>query len=87
MKSVLITEAYRGLGFETARQLSERGWQVILSARRKEQGAEAVATDSTGNPPETAPQDLLRVDEQALTDSSGSPGNFKFRLRHHRRCR
>ena len=43
MKTVLITGAYRGLGFETARQLSERGWQVILTARHKDQGVAAAA--------------------------------------------
>lgn len=43
MKTVLITGAYRGLGYETARQLSERGWRVILTARKKTQGAEAAA--------------------------------------------
>ena len=43
MKTVLITGAYRGLGCEVSRQLSERGWQVILTARRKEQGSAAAA--------------------------------------------
>ncbi len=43
MKTVLVTGAYRGLGYEAARQLSERGWKVILTARRKEQGSAAAA--------------------------------------------
>jgi NAD(P)-dependent dehydrogenase (short-subunit alcohol dehydrogenase family) len=41
MKTVLITGAYRGLGYEVARQLSERGWSVILTARKKDQGSAA----------------------------------------------
>src|SRR5215471_8230432 len=43
MKTVLITGACRGLGCEVARQLSERGWRVILTARNKEQGSAAAA--------------------------------------------
>src|SRR5438034_701688 len=43
MKTVLITGANRGLGYGVARQLSERGWRVILTARRKDQGSAAAA--------------------------------------------
>src|SRR5262245_21939186 len=41
MKSVLITGAYRGLGYEAARQLSERGWKVIVTARDLGKGSAA----------------------------------------------
>ena len=41
MKTVLITGAYRGLGYEVARQLSSRGWKVIVTARRREKGSAA----------------------------------------------
>jgi NAD(P)-dependent dehydrogenase (short-subunit alcohol dehydrogenase family) len=43
VKTVLITGAYRGLGYEAARQLSERGWKVILTARRRDQAAASAA--------------------------------------------
>ena len=43
MKTALITGAYRGLGYEVARQLSQRGWEVILTARRKDKGAAVAA--------------------------------------------
>jgi NAD(P)-dependent dehydrogenase (short-subunit alcohol dehydrogenase family) len=36
MKTILITGANKGLGFETARQLLEKGHHVIISGRNKE---------------------------------------------------
>jgi len=43
MKTVLITGASRGLGLETARQLSARGFKVIITARELVKAAVAAA--------------------------------------------
>jgi NAD(P)-dependent dehydrogenase (short-subunit alcohol dehydrogenase family) len=43
MKTVLLTGAYRGLGYEAASQLADRGWKVILTARNRDQGSAAAA--------------------------------------------
>lgn len=42
MKTVLITGANRGIGYETARQLGKQGFLVILTAREKGKGEYAM---------------------------------------------
>ncbi len=41
MPLAVVTGAYRGLGFEACRGLAERGYSVVLTARRAEAGEQA----------------------------------------------
>ena len=40
-RTAVVTGAYRGLGLETCRQLAERGYRVVLTARREAEGQAA----------------------------------------------
>jgi len=50
-KTALITGAYRGLGFEAARQLLKKGYGVVITARKAgagEKAADALARETGG---------------------------------------
>jgi len=42
MPTALITGGNQGLGLETAKQLAQKGWEVVVTARREAAGLEAV---------------------------------------------
>ncbi|MGM9968663.1 MAG: SDR family NAD(P)-dependent oxidoreductase, partial [Rummeliibacillus sp.] len=41
-KIVLITGGNKGIGFETARQLGNMGYEILIGARNEKKGHEAV---------------------------------------------
>jgi carbonyl reductase 1 len=66
MALALVTGGNRGLGFETSRQLVERGWQVVLAARDPEQAESAAAKLGQAATPVT-----LDVEQPASIEALG----------------
>jgi NAD(P)-dependent dehydrogenase (short-subunit alcohol dehydrogenase family) len=63
MRTVLITGANKGIGFETARQLARLGYKVFLGSRDKARGEEAVKKLSASG---LSGVEFIRID---VTDS------------------
>lgn len=69
-KVALVTGANKGIGFETARQLAERGFTVLVGARSRERGEAAVADlRGQGLEAEFVPLD---VTDQASVDAAAA---------------
>jgi NAD(P)-dependent dehydrogenase (short-subunit alcohol dehydrogenase family) len=73
MKTVLITGANRGIGFETARQLAGRGFHVVIGARSEQAGQNAVRElERIGK------VSLLAVDVSESKSIATAASNFAF---------
>jgi NAD(P)-dependent dehydrogenase (short-subunit alcohol dehydrogenase family) len=70
----LVTGANRGIGRETARQLAEQGYDVIVSARDEQKAREA-AEEIGGKPLALDVSDPASI-EQAATTLSDDPGEL-----------
>jgi NAD(P)-dependent dehydrogenase (short-subunit alcohol dehydrogenase family) len=70
----LVTGANRGIGRETARQLAERGYDVIVSARNSDKAREASAAVG-GRPLELDVSDTGSI-ERAAAELSREPGTL-----------
>jgi len=51
----LITGANKGIGFETAKQLGQQGIHIIIGARDKARGEEAVQKLAASRPKDAGP--------------------------------
>ncbi len=68
---VIITGANRGIGYETAKQLKERGFRVVLSARNTEEGQSAANQLGV---------DFLQIDVAEKKSISNAVIDFKKRF-------
>lgn len=65
-KIILITGASSGIGFETAKELAERGGRIIMACRNIQKGRQAIDSIRKQNP--AAKLDLRLVDVAKMAD-------------------
>lgn len=69
MKTVLITGANKGIGFETARQMAQKGFFVYLGSRDKQRGEDAVVKLHNEGLTETEVIALDVTSEKSVSDA------------------
>jgi NAD(P)-dependent dehydrogenase (short-subunit alcohol dehydrogenase family) len=79
-RSVLITGATGGLGFETARLLAHRGAHVVLTSRNAQRGTAALRRIVADSP--DADLELLALDLTSLDDVRRAAEQFRERRDH-----
>ena len=72
-KTALITGASRGLGHALARELSARGWRLVVDGRDAERLAAAVATFSTPELVTALPGDVADPEHRAALAEAVGP--------------
>jgi NAD(P)-dependent dehydrogenase (short-subunit alcohol dehydrogenase family) len=68
----LVTGANRGIGREVARQLAERGYEVLLSARDAENATAAAAELAAGTGGRVKPLTLDVADPQSISEAAAA---------------
>ncbi len=71
LNSIVITGASAGIGAETAALFAERGWHVILGARRRDKLEQLASKLSVAGAPEVTVLDLDVTSDQSVQDFAG----------------
>ena len=73
-RTVLITGANSGIGFEAARAMAQHGATVVMGCRNKERAADALSSIEATNP--TGPVEVLEMDLSDLASVRDAASSF-----------